>query len=85
MCNLKEKHPNLEKVETTLLKSLELARTQNAKFWELRTAVDLARLWGERGDRQKAYDLLLPVYEWFTEGFETADMKESKTLLDQLQ
>jgi predicted ATPase len=85
VCNLREKRPDVVKVERTLLKSLELARIQGGKFWELRAAVSLARLWGERGDRQKAYDLLLPVYDWFTEGFKTADMKETKTLLDQLQ
>jgi predicted ATPase len=51
---------------------------------ELRAATSLARLWGEQGQRTEAHDLLAPVYGWFTEGFETADLKEAKALLDEL-
>jgi len=62
-----------------------VARQQQAKSWELRAATSLARLWQSQGKRQEAYDLLAPVYAWFTEGFDTADLQEAKTLLDQLQ
>jgi predicted ATPase len=67
-----------------LQRAIETARSQQAKSLELRAATDLARLWAERGERQKAYDLLAPVYGWFTEGFDTADLKDAKTLLDEL-
>lgn len=63
---------------------IEVARRQNAKSWELRAATSLARLWRERGRRGEARDLLAPVYGWFTEGFDTADLKEAKALLDEL-
>ena len=53
-------------------------------MWELRAAVSLARLWAERGERRKAHDLLAPVYGWFTEGFDTPDLKDAKALLDEL-
>ena len=55
-----------------------------AKSLELRAATSLARLWGERGRRTEGHDLLAPVYGWFTEGFDTADLKEAQALLDQL-
>jgi predicted ATPase len=60
------------------------AREQQARLWELRAATSLARLWRDRGERTQAHDLLAPVYGWFTEGFETADLKDSKALLDEL-
>jgi predicted ATPase len=65
-------------------KALEVARAQEARAWQLRATVSLARLWGEQGRRAEAYDLLAPVYGWFTEGFDTADLQEAKALLDQL-
>jgi predicted ATPase len=55
---------------------------QSAKSWELRAAMSLARLWAEQGKRAQARDLLTPVYDWFTEGFDTADLKDAKALLD---
>jgi predicted ATPase len=64
--------------------ALALARSQQAKSFELRAATSLARLWQCRGKRQEAYDLLAPVYHWFTEGFDTADVQEAKALLDAL-
>jgi predicted ATPase len=64
--------------------ALDVARRQSAKFWELRVANDLARLWRDQGKRDAARDLLAPVYGWFTEGFETLDLKEAKNLLDEL-
>ena len=80
----KEKSSKKE-CESRFQESLQLARQHEAKLWELRTAVSLATLWGENNERQKAYDLLYPVYSWFTEGFETEDLKQAKTLQDQLR
>ena len=64
---------------------LDIARHQQAKSWELRAATSLARLWQSQGKRQDAYDLLAPVYGWFTEGFDTADLQDAKILLEELQ
>jgi predicted ATPase len=63
---------------------MELARRQSAKLWELRVAMSLARLWRGQGKRDEARDLLAPVYGWFTEGFDTLDLKEAKALLEEL-
>jgi predicted ATPase len=60
------------------------ARGQQARWLELRAATSLARPWAEQGERRKAHDLLAPVYGWFTEGFDTADLKDAKALLDAL-
>ena len=65
-------------------KALEIAREQEAKLWELRAAVSLARLRRDEGRRAEARDLLAPVYGWFTEGFGTPDLKEAKALLESL-
>ena len=70
--------------ELCYVKALEVAREQQARSLELRAACDLARLWAERGDRAKAVDLLAPIYGWFTEGFDTVDLKEAKAVLDKL-
>jgi predicted ATPase len=67
-----------------LEQALHVARHQQAKSYELRAAMSLARLWGEQGRRGEARDLLAPVYGSFTEGFDTADLKEAKALLDEL-
>ncbi len=64
--------------------ALEVARSQSAKTLELRAASDLARLWHDQGRSEEARDLLAPVYSWFTEGFDTTDLKEAKALLDEL-
>jgi predicted ATPase len=64
--------------------ALAVARRQSAKFWELRAAIDLARLWRDQGYQRQARDLLAPVYGWFTEGFDTHDLKEAKALLNEL-
>ena len=61
-----------------------MARDQDAKGFELGAATSLARLLGERGRRTEAYDLLAPIYGWFTEGFDTADLKAAKVLLEEL-
>jgi predicted ATPase len=70
--------------EACYVKALDTARGQEARSLELRAARDLARLWGEQGRRVEARDLLAQVYGWFTEGFDTADLKEAKALLDEL-
>ena len=63
---------------------ITVARNQEAKFWELRVAMSMARLWRDQGKRDEARELLAPVYGWFTEGFDTRDLKEAKALLDEL-
>ena len=73
-----------EEGQAALEEALHIARRQQAKAYELRAATSLARLWGEQGQRAKARELLVPVYGWFTEGFDTADLKNAKALLDAL-
>jgi predicted ATPase len=70
--------------ETCFQRAMTIAQNQGAKAWELRTATSLARLWQHQGKRQEARDLLAPVYHWFTEGFDTADLQDAKALLDAL-
>jgi predicted ATPase len=65
-------------------RALAISREQNAKSWELRAATSLARLWADQGERQRARDLLAPVYGWFIEGFDTLDLKRAKTLFEEL-
>jgi predicted ATPase len=74
----------VSEAETAIEKSIEVARRQDAKSWELRGAMSLARLWSSQGRHAKARDLLAPILGWFQEGFDTADLEEAKTLLDQL-
>jgi hypothetical protein len=76
---------NQADAETCFHHALDLARNQQVKSFELRTATNLAKLWRSQGKRQQAYDLLAPVYNWFTEGFDTADLKDAKALLDELE
>ena len=61
-----------------------MARRQEAKSWELRAAISLSRLWQRQGKKAEARDLLAEIYGWFTEGFDTADLKEAKALLEEL-
>jgi predicted ATPase len=75
---------NQAETETCFHQALDVARHQQAKSLELRAATSLARLWQSQGKRQDAYDLLAPVYGWFTEGFGTADLRETKGLLEEL-
>ena len=70
--------------ETSFLKALEVARAQEAKGFELRAAMSLAQLWRSQGKRKEGHDLLAPVYGWFTEGFDTKDLKAAKALLEEL-
>jgi class 3 adenylate cyclase/predicted ATPase len=81
---LKSPRPDAAKAEVYFQRALALARSQQAKSWELRAAMSLARLWRDQGKRVEARDLLAPVYGWFTEGFDTHDLKQAKTLLDAL-
>ena len=74
----------VDAAEENYLTSLHVAREQQAKSWELRTSASLARLWQSLGKRKEAYDLLAPVYNWFTEGFDTKDLIEAKALLEEL-
>jgi predicted ATPase len=74
----------IEEGQNALEAAMRVARKQQTKAYELRAATSLARLWGEQGRRAEARDLLTPLYGWFAEGFDTADLKGAKALLDEL-
>jgi class 3 adenylate cyclase/predicted ATPase len=76
--------PDAAKAEAYFERALGVARAQQAKSWELRAAMRMARLWGDQGKRDAARGVLAPVYGWFTEGFDTLDLNEAKVLLDAL-
>jgi predicted ATPase len=79
---LKRNEPN--QAEASFREAINVASIQHAKLLELRAAMSLARLWRDQGKVQQARELLAPVYGWFTEGFDTLDLKEAKALLDEL-
>ena len=81
---LLEPDPDRAKAQTHFERALAVARQQQAKSWELRAATSLARLWLDQGKVQQVPELLAPIYGWFTEGFDTRDLKEAKALLDEL-
>jgi predicted ATPase len=81
---LKSPHTDAAKAEANFGLALSVARQQQAKSWELRAAISLARLWQFQGKPQEARGLLAPVYSWFTEGFDTLDLKAAKALLTEL-
>ncbi len=81
---LQQGSDNQAEVENCFQQAITIAQNQQAKSIELRTVTSLARLWQQQGKRQEAHDLLGPVYGWFTEGFDTLDLRESKALLDEL-
>jgi predicted ATPase len=81
---LKSPQPDVAKAEAQLERALAVARQQQAKSWELRAAMSLARLWRDQGKRDEARDLLGPIYRWFTEGFDTLDLKQADALLQEL-
>jgi predicted ATPase len=76
--------PQQVEAEGWLQCALDVARRQESKSLELRAAMSLARLWHQQGKRAEAYNLLVPIYGWFTEGFDTADLQEAQALLDEL-
>jgi predicted ATPase len=82
---LKSLAPDPKKAEAYFDRALAVTRQQRAKSWELRAAMSMARLWRDQGKRDEARELLAPVYGWFTEGFDTRDLKEAKALLDELR
>jgi class 3 adenylate cyclase/predicted ATPase len=77
--------PNAAKAQSYFERALQIARQQQAKSWELRAAKSMARLWCDQGKKEQARDLLAPIYGWFTEGFDTRDLKDAKALLEGLQ
>src|SRR6185437_12644795 len=81
---LRSPQPDLKSAQAHFERALAVARQQQAKSWELRAAMSLARLWRDQGKAQQARELLAPVYGWFTEGFDTRDLKEAKALLEEL-
>jgi predicted ATPase len=76
--------PDAARAEESFERALAVARKQQAKSWELRAAMSMARIWRDQGRRGEARDLLAPLFGWFTEGFDTRDLKEAKLLLDEL-
>src|SRR5262249_15861260 len=81
---LQESSDNYAKAEACFHQAMAIAQIQTAKSWELRAATSLARLWQRQGKRAEAHELLAPIYGWFTEGFDTADLQEAKALLEEL-
>ena len=75
---------NVAQAENSFQQAIELARKQSAKSWELRATTSLARLLRDTGRRDEARAMLAEIYDWFTEGFDTADLKDAKALLDEL-
>ena len=78
------REPDTARAEACFERALSVARAQEAKSWELRAAMSQAQLWRDQGKRQEGRELLAPVYGWFTEGFATPDLKQARTLLDEL-
>jgi predicted ATPase len=76
--------PDVAQAQAHFERALQVSRQQQTKSWELRAAMSMARLWCDQGKPQQARELLAPVYDWFTEGFDTLDLKEAKALLDEL-
>jgi predicted ATPase len=76
--------PDVAKAEAYFEQALAVARAQQAKSWELRASISMARLWRDQGKRDEARELLAPIYGWFTGGFDTPDLKQAKALLDEL-
>jgi predicted ATPase len=81
---LQQAAPDATQAEACFHQALAIACRQQAKSWELRAATSLSRLWQQQGKRAKAYALLAPIYGWFTEGFDTADLQEARVLLEEL-
>jgi predicted ATPase len=82
---LRQAVSDVAQAEACFQQALAVARHQQARSWELRAATSLSRLWQHQGKRAAAYDLLAPLYGWFTEGFDTADLQEAKAVLEALK
>ena len=82
---LRQAGQDTAQAETCFQQALAVARRQQAKSLELRAAMSLSRLWQQQGKRAEAQALLAPIYGWFTEGFDTADLQEAKALLEELE
>jgi predicted ATPase len=82
---LQQDASDVTQAETCFQQALAVAHHQQAKSWELRAAMSLSHLWQQQGKRQEAYDVLAPIYSWFTEGFDTADLQEARALLEKLE
>jgi predicted ATPase len=81
---LRQNDPNAAEAQSCFERAIEVARNQSAKSWELRATMSLARLLDKHGKRAEARVMLADIYGWFTEGFDTRDLKDAKTLLDEL-
>ena len=81
---LRQAIPDEVQAEICLHQALDIARHQQTKSWELRAATSLARLWRQQGKRAEAHAFLAPIYGWFTEGFDTADLQDARALLEEL-
>jgi predicted ATPase len=81
---LKQDDSNAAEAQNCFARAIEIARRQSAKSWELRATMSLARLLAKQGRRDEARTMLAEIYNWFTEGFDTADLKDAKALLDEL-
>ena len=81
---LKQDTDDTAQAEKLFQQALNVSRKQHAKSWELRAAMSMSRLWQQRGRAEDARELLVPVYDWFTEGFDTADLQDAKVLLAEL-
>ena len=75
---------NEDEVENHYTKAIDIAQRQNARSWELRAMMSLARLWQKQGKKTEAHKKLAEIYDWFTEGFDTQDLKDAKALLEEL-
>jgi predicted ATPase len=82
---LRQAVPDEEQAEACFQQALDVSRRQQAKSWELRAAMSLSRLWQQQGKRAEASELLAPIYGWFTEGFDTADLQDARALLVELR
>src|SRR5205823_3692624 len=76
--------PSTQEAEACFRQAIEIARGQSAKAWELRAVMSLSRLWQQQGKKDEARQMLVEIYGWFTEGFDTADLKEAGALLQEL-
>jgi predicted ATPase len=81
---LQQAAPDAPQAAACFRQALAMARRQQARSWELRAATSLARLWQQQGKRTEARELLAPIYGWFTEGFDTADLQDARALLEAL-